>query len=142
MWQQLINLIGSNPLETVKDLVQTFKLPPEQQLEFEKTMTQAENNLVTNLAKIDADDRNSARLREVNAKDTRNVFTLAVLVTGGFFGTLGYMLVEPVPPGSERVVDVMLGALGTAWVAVVSYYFGSSSGSNRKHDLIDRLVRK
>ncbi len=140
MWDKLVSLMGGNLMEGVKDLVQTFKLPPEQQLAFDQAMAKTEADLVTGLAKIDADDRASARLREVNTKDSQNVFRLAIAVTVGFFGTLGYMLMQPVPVGSERVIDVMLGSLGTAWIAVVSYYFGSSSSSNRKHDIIDKLV--
>lgn len=140
LFDKLIAVLGKNPLDSIKEIIQTFKLPPEQQLEYEKTMAQAEATLVTGLAQIDATDRASAREREVNAKDTQNVFRLAVAVTMGFFGTLGYMLLEPVPSGSERVIDVMLGSLGTAWIAVVSYYFGSSHGSAKKDITIDRVV--
>lgn len=140
MWAALAQLLGGSPLEAIKDLVQTFKLPPEQQLQFEQSMKKMETDVELGMARIDADDRASARLREVNAGDTRHVFYLAVAITAGFFGVLAYMLNYPVPPQAERVIDIMLGTLGTAWVAVISYYFGSSSGSQRKDKTIDRLA--
>lgn len=139
-WGTILSVLGSNPLESVKDLIQTFKLPPEQQLQFDQAMATTQANLEQALAKIDADDRNSARGREATIGDTKNVFALAVSVTAGFFGVLGYMLMYPVPVGSERVIDVMLGSLGMAWISVVAYYFGSSSGSARKSETIDRLT--
>lgn len=141
MFDKIVSLLGGSPLEAVKGIIQTFKLPPEQQLEFDKAMAKTEADIVTALARIDADDRASARQREVDTKDSRNVWLLAVGVTSGFFGTLGYMMMYPVPSGSERVIDVMLGSLGTAWIAVVSYYFGSSSSSSRKNDVIEKLVK-
>lgn len=142
MWEKLASILGGNVLEGVKDLVQTFKLPPEQQLQYDKAMAELQTNLQSGLAKIDADDRASARQREVQSGDSKRVWLLAIGITGGFFGVLGYMLSYPVPAGAERVIDVMLGSLGTAWIAVISYYFGSSSGSARKHDLIDKLVSR
>lgn len=142
MWQQLLAMLGGkNPIESIKELVQTFKLPPEQQLAFEQAAAKTEADLVTALARVDADDRASARAREIQTQDGRNVWWLAVGVTAGFFGVMFYMLNYPVPKEAERVIDVMLGSLGTAWIAVISYYFGSSNGSARKHDLIDKLVR-
>ncbi len=141
MFDKIVALLGGSPLHAVKDIIQTFKLPPEQQLEFDKAMAKTEADIVTALAKIDAEDRASARQREIATQDSRNVWLLAVGVTAGFFGVLWYMMMYPVPPGSERVIDVMLGSLGTAWIAVVSYYFGSSSASNRKNDVIEKLVK-
>ena len=61
---------------------------------------------------------------------------LAVATTLGFFTTVAVMLFREVPPGSEKVVGMMLGTLGTAWIAVMTYHYGSSSGSAKKTDLM------
>lgn len=128
-------------LKGVSDVVKIFKLPPEQQLQFEQAMAATKADLEKGLAKIDADDRASARERSVKSGDSTNIFVLACSITAGFFGVMGYMMVYPVPVGAERVIDVMLGSLGMAWIAVISYYFGSSSSSAHKQNTIDRLTR-
>ena len=89
------------------------------------------------LEKIAADDRASARDREKAVRD-RTPMLLAFGVTAGFFGVLGFMLVRDIPQGSRDVLNVMLGALGTAWIAVITYYFGSSAGSEHKTELLSR----
>ncbi len=87
------------------------------------------------LAATDAADRASARQREMTIKD-RIPAILALGITSGFFLLLFIMLKFPPPPASEKVMDIMLGALTTAWIAVVTYYFGSSAGSAQKTDLL------
>lgn len=68
---------------------------------------------------------------------------LAVSITLGFFGLLGLLIAHAVPTESEKPVYILTGSLGTAWVMVVSYHFGSSAGSERKTELLadDRLHR-
>ncbi len=87
------------------------------------------------LAATDAADRASARSREVALKDKIPAL-LAVMVTIGFFSVLAYMLKYTVPPAGHDAMLLMLGSLGAAWTAVVSYYFGSSAGSDRKTELL------
>ena len=68
------------------------------------------------LAATDANDRNSARQREMAVKDWAPIL-LAAGTTVGFFGVLiSLLFIEP-PPGSKEVLFTMLGALSGAWVS-------------------------
>ena len=52
-------------------------------------------------------------------------------------GLLMYMLMFGLPAaGGGEAMLVMLGTLGTAWGAVVSFYFGSSADSEKKSEMI------
>lgn len=69
-------------------------------------------------------------------KQTRS-FTpsvLTYLITIGFFGILGYMMTSDYKASDPLLV--MLGSLGTAWTACVSFWFGSSYGSAQKTALL------
>jgi hypothetical protein len=82
-----------------------------------------------------ASDRDSARKREMTVLDNTPK-VLAYLVTGGFFSVLGFMLTNTVPVESKDVLNLLLGSLGTAWISVISYYYGSTSGSRAKTELL------
>lgn len=95
--------------------------------------------LDVDILKLDAADRSSARRRESALRD--NVpGCLALGVTGGFFGLLGWMMLSAPPSGSEKVLDIMTGALGAAWASIVSYYFGSSAGSASLRETLRQAV--
>lgn len=87
------------------------------------------------LEAIAAGDRASARDREIKTGDwTPKV--LGLIITIGFFGLLVYLLRREPPAGSRDILNIMLGSLGSAWIGVVTYYFGSSAGSARKTELM------
>jgi hypothetical protein len=108
---------------------------------FKVRMTELGYKQVTDLEDIAFKDRDSARQREVQLKDlTPRV--LAYGVTLGFFGLLGYMLKYDVPPANKDILNIMLGALGGAWVSIIGYYFGSSASSKAKDETINTAVSK
>lgn len=91
------------------------------------------------LAQIDAGDRDSARKREIALKDNTPT-VLAGVVCFGFFGTLIGLLLYGLPPRGQDAVLILLGALSAAFTAIVNYYYGSSSGSKAKEQIIDQMV--
>ena len=104
--------------------------------EFKKSMTDAG----VKVEQIAADDRANARAREIQVKDHTPAI-LAYVVTIGFFGTLAFMLINGKPATGGDALLVMLGSLGTAWAAIIAYFFGSSAGSRKKDEAISQMVR-
>jgi hypothetical protein len=90
------------------------------------------------LETIAAGDRSNARAREIALRD-RIPAILAIAVTGGFFGLLFVLLRWAPPKQNEALLNITLGSLGTAWVAIIGYYFGSSAGSERKNEIIAKI---
>jgi hypothetical protein len=94
------------------------------------------------LNRLGNEDRNSARSREIQTKDWTPKL-LAGGITVGYFGVLFYMLRYGLPAsGGSEAMLVMLGALGTAWGGVVTYYFGSSAGDAKKDHAIGRMMQR
>jgi len=116
---------------------------PEQLL----ALKQAEQSFAVKMRELDIDleriasaDRASARVRETKTGDVTPRI-LAGAVTLGFFGVLGYMIANGLPAHGGEAMLVMLGTLGTAWGAIISYYFGSSAGSKEKTDALNQVVK-
>lgn len=136
-------LLG-RPDATEDELVEAAKnATPEQLL----ALKQAEQDFIVRMKKleidiqrIDAADRGDAREREVKTADLTPRF-LAGAVTIGFFGVLSWLIANGVPANGGEAMLVMLGTLGTAWGAIISYYFGSSAGSREKTDQLNHVLK-
>lgn len=94
-------------------------------------LKKAEDEMLLELYKLDVMDRDSARKLALNDNTPR---VLAYLITFGFFGML--LVINFLPEANQAILNIMIGSLGTAWVSIVNYYFGSSIGSKTKNELI------
>lgn len=92
--------------------------------------------------KLDAADRDSARKREVETKDT-TTRELAWIYTIGYFGMLAALLsgYVVVPAAQDSLLDVLMGVLTAGQYSIMAYYFGSSSGSAIKDTVIGTIAK-
>lgn len=74
------------------------------------------------------------------AKNT--MYILAGIVTIGFLSLLIYMLKYEVPEKNERIMDILLGSLGTAWITIINFFFGTSISSKTNGDIIRKIASK
>jgi hypothetical protein len=127
--------IGCDP-EQVQDVISSGKLTAEQvaaiqlaELELKK-QAQAMN---LDFAKLASEDKKSARDMQIATKSWIPP-VMAVGVTCGFFGILAGLMYGQIQHAPQ--IDIMLGSLGTAWTGIISFYFGSSAGSQAKTELL------
>jgi hypothetical protein len=92
-------------------------------------------SLDIDLEALAVDDRKSARDMQKEVKDWIPR-ALAISVTLGYFGILAYVLVVGLPMNGSEVLLMLLGTLSAGWTGIMAFYFGSSSGSQKKDALI------
>ena len=96
-------------------------------------------SLDIDLERIAVDDRKSARTMQTETKDWIPR-ALAVSVTLGYFGIIAYVLVSGLPMNGSEVLLMLLGTLSAGWTGVMAFYFGSSSGSQKKDAMIHNSI--
>lgn len=132
------------PDETETKIAQALKTATPETL---LALKQADNQFKLDIKKLDIDierihmeDRASARQRQVALKDDTPA-VLALLLTVGFFGALAAHIFWDIPAGNQTLLNVMLGSLGTAWTASMTYFFGSSAGSRSKEITMAETIK-
>jgi len=125
--------------DKVQDLITSNKMSAEQIAQVkvaEIELQKQAQELGLNFAKLEVEDRKSAR--EMQAT-TRSIVppALAAIITVGFFGILIMMMFGKVD-GNNPTILMMLGSLSTAWTGIIAYYFGSSAGSQAKTEMLSK----
>jgi len=92
-------------------------------------------SLDIDLEALAVDDRKSARAMQTETKDFLPR-VLAISVTLGYFGIIAYVLISGLPLNGSEVLLMLLGTLSAGWTGVMAFYFGSSSGSQKKDAMI------
>ena len=120
----------------VDETIKAGKLSAEQitQLKLAEIELQKQaQSLGLNFEQLAVNDRASARTMQTATKSVIPSL-LATGVTFGFFCIL-YALMSGYATKSDELM-IMLGSLSTAWISIVTFYFGSSAGSQRKDELL------
>jgi hypothetical protein len=93
-----------------------------------------------NLEVVHQQDRDSARQREVKSGDRWTPRVLAGVIVGGFLAMVYMVLAGFVTalkdPSVATIVGTLIGYTSAKADQVVSYYFGSTSASAHKNDLL------
>lgn len=130
--------VQEKTVKAVTEVLNSGKLSPEQitsikqaEIEFQKFL---EANKIK-LEEIAAADRNSARDM---LKTTRSYVpaTLTFGITVGYFVVLIGMMLKWFEVADSQVMLIMLGQLGTAWGVTIAFWFGTTSGSKDKTDIL------
>jgi hypothetical protein len=122
----------------VQKTIETGKLSADQLASLKQAEIELQakaQELGLNFEKLATDDRKSAREMQTATKSIIPA-VLAIGVTVGFFAILIGLMTDNVTKSDALLL--MLGSLGTAWTAIVSFYFGSSASSQNKDDLLHR----
>lgn len=129
-------VLGIGADET-KQLLETGKMTADQiaqvkvaEIELQKQAQQ----LGLNFEQLAVDDRKSARSMQIETKSAMPA-VLSCGITIGFFGILIAVMRDPAVAANQPLL-IMLGSLGTAWIAVVNYWFGTTNGSQRKDQML------
>ena len=66
------------------------------------------------------------------------VLILSIIVIVGFFTLLGILIFVPIKIENKDMLNLVIGALLSAFTGVVAYWISSTSESSRKTDLLSK----
>jgi len=139
--------VDSPSTDSIQKVLQSVTLTPELQAQLAEAEKQYSLQMQSmgyqhaeDMEKALLDDRADARKMQVTVRSWVPA-TLAIFVTAGFFGLLALMFFKGFPSSSQQVLDIMIGSLGTAWVTIIGFYFGSSAGSEQKTQALTDIAK-
>ncbi|CDF81964.1 hypothetical protein PKB_0587 [Pseudomonas knackmussii B13] len=90
---------------------------------------------VTDLETLASGDRKDARAMQI-AQRSWVPAALSIIVTFGYFAILAGMMLGVLHVADSQALLLMLGSLSTAWGVVMAFWFGTTSDSARKTELL------
>jgi hypothetical protein len=131
---------------TVADVTKAIsdgRVTPEQVAEIRKMEIQfqsEEKERGFRYSELEFKDRDGARQMQIATRSSTPT-VLTYMITVGFFAVLGLMLYDESVVNSPPLL-IMLGSLGTAWTGCIAYWFGTTSGSIAKTNLLAQSAPK
>lgn len=135
--------IEAKTVEAVTEALSEGKMTPAQvesiklaEVEFQKFCKIHQIDVM----KIEAADRDSARKMHMTAR-SHVPAALTYLLTFGIFSVLASMFVWPEVKESTPMMYI-LGSLNTAWTGACAFWFGTTSGSQNKNEMLAKASFK
>lgn len=96
---------------------------------------------ITDLEALAAGDRKDARAMQT-ATRSRVPAILSIVVTVGYLGILGGMMIGVFKPDNNVAMIQMIGSLTTGWGMCLAFWLGTTSDSGRKTELLAQAPAK
>jgi hypothetical protein len=109
--------------------------------ETEAKLTIALSEAGIKLEEISANDRDSARNRQVQLKDNTPTYIAWTFILGYMVIFICFLKIN-ISPEKISIINVLIGILSSGVLGILNYFFGSSSGSASKSITIDRALNK
>jgi len=123
--------------DDVQNVIDSGKLSADQIAQIkvaEIELQKSAQELGLNFEQLAVEDRKSARdMQSITKSNVPAILSYGITV--GFFGILTCLLLGYAQENNQPLL-VMLGSLGTAWICVVSFWFGSTNGSQKKDQML------
>jgi hypothetical protein len=129
--------IGIDPKD-VQSTISEGKLSADQIMllkQAEVAMAARAQEMGLDFAKLNVEDRKSAREMQITTQ-SHIPPTLAILIVVAWATVQGFLLTNVIDPSMRELIARVLGTLDGALMLVLSFYFGSSSGSQAKDTMI------
>lgn len=145
----LTSALGIDEGSSPKQIEKALQANPEALVDLKKAEMDFDarmKELDIDVYELDQKDRDSARQREIQTKDSWTPRLIAFVVISGFFATVGMVMggyvkniTDPLLAG---LIGTLIGYVSAKADQVVSYYFGSSSGSKSKTDALAQAAKR
>ena len=141
---EFLGMGKTNLIDSITNGIDKFVTTKEEKEVLRQEMEKIVSNFVLEASKIALEDVVSARNREITLKDSVGVYAqniAAILIIGSFLGLLFIMAFYKTEIVNARLLDILIGSLGTMTVTIIGYWFGSSASSSRKDTIIQNLQK-
>ncbi len=99
------------------------------------------------LLEIEMRDRDSARrmqeiaLQQSDTFARRFIYLFALFFTGLSLGLWYAILFVEIPEGKENIIYLLTGASSSILTQIIAFFFGSSTGSKSKDEILSKLAK-
>jgi hypothetical protein len=136
------NLLGVSDAtqDKIAEIISNGQLTPEQITEIKRLeleYQESEKERQFKYADLEFRDRDSARTANVSGGTQVMLFWMSIVLLVLTLGSEIWVLFNGVPPGTpELIIGRVLGLMDSVALMVLAYWFGSSSGSRAKTELL------